>query len=530
MKKHLVIFEPSGLRISLSQENTFLEAIRSVGLHLSSDCGGGGTCGKCALILQPAPKPTSIDKKHLSSNKLSQGFRLACQHSVNVDTRAVIPEPRRKIKILTDGRSRLESWVPDSGYEGQFGIAIDLGTTTIVAYLLALDTGIQVSQIATLNPQVIFGEDVISRITYAVREENGGSELKNRVVNEIDSLIDSLLDTSKIMTERIGKISIVGNTAMHHLLLGADVKPLGVSPYEPTIRDSIVTSSSELGLVSKPNIEIYLPPNIAGFVGGDTVGFILSQRLDLSEQIIVGIDIGTNGEIVLSNLGDLSCCSAAAGPAFEGATIRYGMRGQEGAIEHVAIEDPEKPPDISVIGETTPQGICGSAIVDTVSEMRRTGIIDKSGRLQQITSRVVDDGDFGLSYLLVDIPSKSLRISFNQKDVRQVQLAKAAINAGVSILLQDADIRIDDIDSVMLAGAFGSYIRPESALGIGLLPPVDRKRIIQVGNAAGEGAKALLLSSQARKIASNLVSRIRYLELASHDDFQSIFVKSTAFP
>jgi len=530
LKKRIVIFEPSGLRISVSQESSFLEAVRSVGLHLPSDCGGGGTCGKCSIVLRPAPEPTSIDEKYLSSNHLAQGFRLACQHRVKFDTRAVIPEPRRKAKILIDGLSRLESWEPDSGYEGQFGIAIDLGTTTIVAYLLALDSGIQVSQLASLNPQVIFGEDVISRITHAVREEHGSSDLKNKVVEEIDSLIESLVDVSKIILERISRISIVGNTAMHHLLLGADVKSLGVSPYEPTIRESIVTSSSELGLNSKHNIEIYLPPNIAGFVGGDTVGFILSQRLDLTEQIIVGIDIGTNGEIVLSNRGDLSCCSAAAGPAFEGATIRYGMRGQDGAIEHVAIEDLEKPPEITVIGDVTPRGICGSAIVDTVSEMRRMGIIDKSGRLQKISSRISEDGDFGLSYLLVEVPSKSLKISFNQKDVRQVQLAKAAINSGVSLLLQEADIRVKEIDSVMLAGAFGSYIRPESALGIGLLPPVDKELIGQVGNAAGEGAKALLLSSQARKIASDLVSKIKYIELASHDDFQSIFLKSTSFP
>jgi uncharacterized 2Fe-2S/4Fe-4S cluster protein (DUF4445 family) len=530
LKKHIVMFEPSGLRIFVDEQSTFFDSIRMVGLHLPSDCGGRGTCGKCVLILHPAPEPTPQDKRYLSLDELEKGFRLACQHKVKTETRVMMPEQQREVKILTEGISQQDKWIPDSGNEGCFGVAIDLGTTTIVAYLLALDSGIQVNQLATLNPQVVFGEDVMSRITHAIRMKDGLHELTNKVLTEIDMIIDSLVKSSGIANEELTRLSVVGNTAMHHLLLGADVKPLGVAPYEPTIRNAIVTSGKKLGLSSNPDIEVFLPPNIAGFVGGDTVGFILSQRLDLSDQLILGIDVGTNGEIVLSNRGSLSCCSTAAGPAFEGATIRYGMRGQEGAIEHVVIQDPKKPPEVTVIGDTTPQGICGSAIVDIVAEMRRTGIIEKSGRMNSDLPGVYNDDDFGLSYILVEETSTTRRISFNQKDVRQVQLAKAAINSGVSILLKEAEVIVDDIDAVMLAGAFGSYVRPESALGIGLLPPVKRERIIQVGNAAGEGAKALLLSSQARAIANEFVSKIRYIELAAHNDFQSIFIDSIPLP
>lgn len=514
----------------MDEQNTFLDAIRRVGLHLPSDCGGAGTCGKCSLILRPVPKPTSADEKHLTSDEIDQDIRLACQHRVNADTRAVIFEEQGEVQILTEGVTRLDDWTIDPGCDNQFGIAIDLGTTTIVAYLLALDTGVQISQMALLNPQVVYGEDVMSRITHAVREKSGLTELTTRVTSKIGTIVDSLVEVSGIEMKDLSKMSIVGNTAMHHLLLGADVGPLGVAPYEPSIRDAVVTSGLKLGLSSAPNIEVFLPPNIAGFVGGDTVGFILSQRLDLSDQIVIGIDVGTNGEIVLSNRGVLSCCSTAAGPAFEGATIRYGMRGQEGAIEHVVIKDLDTPPDLSVIGNIAPQGICGSAIVDSVAELRKSGILDNSGRMQTISSRIFSDDDFGLSYLLVDESSTSRKISFNQKDVRQVQLAKAAISAGIKILLREAGVAIEDIDSVMLAGAFGNYIRPESALGIGLLPPVKRERIIQVGNAAGEGAKALLLSSKAREIANDFVSKINYIELASHDDFQSIFIDSIALP
>jgi len=206
------------------------------------------------------------------------------------------------------------------------------------------------------------------------------------------------------------------------------------------------------------------------------------------------------------------------------------MRGQDGAIEYVIIEDPEEPPEITVIGDIAPQGICGSAIVDIVAEMKRSGIVDSTGRMQSTSRRVYHDDEFGLSYLLVEESISSRRISFNQKDVRQVQLAKAAINAGILILLQDAGVAVSDIDSVMLAGAFGNYIRPESALQIGLLPPVERSRIIQVGNAAGEGAKILLLSSEAREIANDFVAKTKYIELASHEDFQSIFIESTSLP
>lgn len=524
------MFEPSGLRISVDEQSTLLDAIRMVGLHIPSDCGGAGTCGKCSLILQPAPESTSIDQEQLTRDEIEQGFRLACQHRVNMNTRAVIYGERGEVQILTEGVTRSDGWTLDSEYANQFGIAIDLGTTTIVAYLLALDSGVQISQVASLNPQVIYGEDVMSRITHAVRVQDGLTELTTKVTSEIGSLIDSLVVSSGIEMKALSKLAIVGNTAMHHLLLGADVKPLGVAPYEPSIRDAVVTSGKELGLSRAPNIDVFLPPNIAGFVGGDTVGFILSQRLDLTDQIVLGIDVGTNGEIVLSNRGVLSCCSTAAGPAFEGATIRHGMRGQKGAIEHVAIKDLDSPPELSIIGNVEPQGICGSAIVDSVAELRRMDIIDSSGRMQTISTRVYTDDDFGLSYLLIDESTTSRKISFNQKDVRQVQLAKAAISAGTKILLQEAEIDISDIDSIMLAGAFGSYIRPESALGIGLLPSVKRERIIQVGNAAGEGAKVLLLSSEAREIANDFVSKINYIELASHDEFQSIFIDSIALP
>ncbi len=532
MKKHVIVFELSGLRISVGEHSTFLDSIRNTGLHVNSECGGKGTCGKCYITLHPVPNPVSKDLEHISSTDLDLGNRLACQHIVTQDTRVVHSDHRRKAKILTKGRSIQEHWKLDSGLDGKIGIAFDLGTTTIVGYLLDLSTGIQLGQSTSLNPQVIYGEDVISRITHAVREKNGAEDLSKIVTAEMNDLVSQVIERARVGRNSLSRVSIVGNTAMHHLLLKADVKPLGLSPYEPTIRDAINTTGDAIGLSSVPKASVYLPPNVAGFVGGDTVGFILSQRLDMTEKVVLGIDVGTNGEIVLSNCGELSCCSAAAGSAFEGASIRNGMRGQSGAIEYISIVNPNDPPEISVIGNAAPQGLCGSAIVDVIAEMRRSGLLDSGGRIQSTSNRIFHDDDFGMSYMITSREESDGKrdITFSQKDVRQVQLAKGAIHSGATILLSESELDVHDIDVVMLAGAFGNYIRPESALRIGLFPQVHIDNVVQVGNAAGEGAKALLLSSGNRRLVEKLVNDIPYIELANHENFQSVFIESLKFP
>jgi uncharacterized 2Fe-2S/4Fe-4S cluster protein (DUF4445 family) len=518
--------------LSVDNHDTILDAIRRTGLHVASQCGGKGSCGKCQVFLHPAPDPKPLDLEHLSSTDVDDGYRLACQYTVVQDTRVLLPGQHRDVKILTEGDAFQSKWELDQGLDNQMGMAIDLGTTTIVVYLLNLGSGEQIGQTAGLNPQVTFGEDVISRIHYAVSEKRGDDNLSEIVSREFDGLINQLIEGVGLEKEKISRIVVVGNTAMNHLLLKADVKPLGVAPYEPTIRDAVNTTGEDLGLSSIPGADVYLPPNIAGFVGGDTIGFILSQRLDLTDSVILGIDVGTNGEIVLSNKGELSCCSTAAGSAFEGATIQHGMRGRSGAIEYLAIKNPDDPPEISVIGDERPQGLCGSGIVDVTAEMITAGILDSRGRLQTISKRVLDDDGGVMRYLITNNKESGSErdIVFTQKDVRHVQLAKGAIFAGSTILLKQSRLDVQDIDIVMLAGAFGSYIRPESALTIGLFPQVDADKVIQVGNAAGEGAKTLLLSSQSREHVEDLVRQIQYLELAYHDDFQPIFIDSLKFP
>ena len=524
-------FEPSGLKVKVNLESgqTILDSTRIVGLPISSECGGRGTCGKCQVVIHPSPSPTESDQKHLTSEQITDGFRLACQH-VSDNVRVILPNSLVDVKILTDGVVSDTSRIMDLGLDGKTGVAIDIGTTTLVAYLLDLETGIQLEQVATLNPQVVFGEDIMSRLTYAVKEDEGINILREKVIEKINELISTLCETSGTSTRQIARVAVVGNTAMHHLFLGLDLTTLVKAPYNPSMYDALTTEASKYGLKNISSAELYCAPNIAGFVGGDNVAFILSQRFDMLEGTALGIDIGTNGEIVLSVSGELYCCSAAAGSAFEGATISHGMRGQEGAIEHVRIHDRNQRPEIVTIGNAPPRGICGSGIVDLVAELRKTEILDSNGRLGE-SKRVITDPTIGLSYIIVneDELGSDRKILFTQKDVRQVQLAKSAVYTGSQILMQEANVKITDLKTLFLAGAFGNYLNPRSAIDIGLLPNISEELVISVGNAAGEGAKILLLSSERRKLVEKLVNTVHYVELANHEGFSKAFINALTF-
>jgi len=524
MQDVVVIFEPSGLRVLVKGGTTVLSAAHLAGLDIPNDCGGRGTCGKCKVSMHPAGDPLERDLEHLTNKEIENGIRLACRQKIIERTRILIPKREGQIQILTSSESR--EWIGDSGLDDQFGIAVDLGTTTVVVYLLDLSNGIQISQSQSLNPQSAFGEDVISRIKYASKE--GGAEiLQQRVVDSLNQQIAHLLDNSHIGLSQLSRMVVVGNTVMQHLLLKADTQPLGMKPYSPSITGSTIIDAKQIGLMPESTAELYLPPNIAGYVGGDTVGFILSQRLDQVDDVVLGIDIGTNGEIVLSNRGEMYCCSAAAGPAFEGATILHGMRGQEGAIEYLSIGNKDDRPQTVIIGGIDPRGICGSAIVDIVAELHRVGILDDSGQMKKNSKRIIEEEKIGRAYTIVNKKESAVgnQVLFTQKDVRQVQLAKAAIRTGCALLLEEAELDVSKIDRILLAGAFGNYIRPSNALAIGLLPRVDISQVVPVGNAAGEGAKGLLLSKKNREIAEIFVDDIMHVDLASHKKFQETFLK-----
>lgn len=481
MKQYKVTFLPAGITIPAEEGATLLQAEIQAGLKPSAPCGGNGTCGKCKVTVQAGAEV------------------LACQTIVGSDCTVTLPQASAA-RILTQSQS--VQTTPDGADE--YTLAIDIGTTTVVAYLLSGKTGALLSQASTLNPQGQFGADVISRIQYVL--DGGGQEMQQCILAALDSLTRQAAKQAGIAPTDITRAAIVGNTAMHHLLLGIDPRPLITPPYMPKERLERTLEASGWLPISG---EIRILPNIAGFVGGDTVGCLVASRFDRREALTLLIDIGTNGEMVLGNRDRAVACSTAAGPAFEGAKISCGMRGAEGAVDHVFLKDGKI--TYHVIGEKPPLGLCGSGLLDLIAVLLETGEIDEMGHLEH--------GD----YTLCD------NVVLTQKDVREVQLAKAAIRAGIELMAEHLAVEIGAIENVLLAGAFGNYLDPASACRIGMIPPVLLEKIQPIGNAAGEGAKLCSLSGEEFAYAARLAQETGFLELAALPEFQDCYVDCLTF-
>ena len=437
-----------------------------------------------------------------------------------------------------------------------YGMAFDIGTTSIVGTLLHLETGEELAAVGSVNPQTVYGGDLMSRIAYAQFDEKKLTTLRAKVLNAINDFIRQACGSAGVAREHVYKIVVVGNTCMHHIFLGVDVTYVGLAPYAPTVSDGLVVAASELPLKAAPNARICLLPIVAGFVGADTMACVLATRIDESEELRALVDIGTNGEVVMGSKDRLMACSAPAGPALEGAQIRHGMRGAMGAVEAVAIDD-----DVhcAVIGSAPAIGICGSGLIDACAKMVGAGVMDASGRLRPgerkrrsaaaskssperpgthehkplpaaIAARLRTT-EAGREFVLVrDADAgKGEDVTLTQGDIRQLQLAKSAIYSGI-VLLQRA-MGIDDaaLAELMLCGGFGNYINTESAVAIRLLPNLPLDRITYVGNAAHLGAQMALLSERERARAEELAQRIEHVALAARPDFQDIFVDGMAF-
>lgn len=419
------------------------------------------------------------------------------------------------------------------------GMAFDVGTTTVVGYLMDLRTGKELSVASTLNPQTSFGADVISRITFASQEKTGLEKLHRSIITALNELIGEAVEKAGVAREDIYALTVAGNTCMHHLLLGVDPTYLALCPYVPVTKGPLVFSAKELGIEINDGGRIYMLPNIAGFVGADTVAVILATDLDRSREIKLAVDIGTNGEIVLGNQKRLLACSAAAGPAFEGAQISCGMRGAKGAIDHVRFgEDLE----FSVIGGGKPEGICGSGLIDVVAGLLERGIVDQRGKIlspheiaspkaEKFKNNIVQHNGAN-AFLLVDESQTAHGgpILITQRDIRELQLAKGAIATGIQVLMEKQGIETAEITEVLLAGAFGNYLNPRSACAIGLLPPALAEKVKGVGNAAGTGAKAALLSLDEYQRAALISESVEYVELSAYPNFNSLFAGSLSFP
>ncbi|NLM52799.1 MAG: DUF4445 domain-containing protein [Firmicutes bacterium] len=423
--------------------------------------------------------------------------------------------------------------------EKLLGMAFDIGTTTIAGYLMDLYTGKELSVASTLNPQTQFGADVISRITHANQDPKGLRDLHHVVTRAVNDLIGEAVQKAGVTRNDVYAVSIVGNTCMHHLFVGINPRDVALAPYVPVVTDPLVIEPAELNLQINPAGKVFVLPNIAGFVGADTVGVLLATGLDQSEEIKLVVDIGTNGEMALGNKDKILACSTAAGPAFEGAQISCGMRGATGAIDHVTFDDDFS---FSVIDDVAPLGICGSALLDTVAGLLEVGLIDERGRFKKpeevthplgrkLKDRLVEINGSPAFLLAGELNSKENRpIYVSQKDVRELQLAKGAIATGIRILMQNYGLTVDDITEVQLAGAFGNYLNPHSACAIGLIPKELENRITMIGNAAGLGSQLALLSHSEYERAAKAARNVQFVELGSDPDFTTVFAESMLFP
>jgi uncharacterized 2Fe-2S/4Fe-4S cluster protein (DUF4445 family) len=442
-----------------------------------------------------------------------------------------------RLAAVTDGIA-LTGLAKADPATGMLGIAFDIGTTTVVGYLLDLASGKELGVVSALNPQTRYGADVITRNAFASQQEHGLETLRDTIVEQLNLLIGEAVDNAGVTREQVYVVSVVGNTTMHHLFLGISPKYLALAPYVPVIAGPLTVTAREAGIAINAAGRVCVLPNIAGFVGADTVGVILTTDLDWSESVKLAIDIGTNGEIVLGSRNRLVACSAAAGPAFEGSQISCGMRGTIGAIDHVQFGDGIA---YSVVGGGKPEGVCGSGLLDAVAGMLAQGIIDHRGRLlppdklgtqaARYKKRIVNHE--GANALLLADESETAHgrpILITQKDIREVQLAKGAIAAGIQALLEQLGASLDDISEVLLAGAFGNYLNPHSACAIGLIPQALEAKIRPVGNAAGTGAKMALLSRSEYRRAELIAGMVEYVELSAYKNFTEIFTGAMYFP
>ena len=410
-----------------------------------------------------------------------------------------------------------------------FGVAFDVGTTTLVGTLMNLRTGMAASVLSTLNGQAPFGADVISRISHGMNGPDAIAELQAAVVSTMNTILDELYRETGVTPQQTYEAVVVGNVTMLHLLLGVDPTPLSMSPFTPAFMDQLTVESREIGLRIHPHGYVQTLPALGAYVGADIVAGVLATGVVREDRLRVFVDVGTNGEIVLGSAQRALATAAPAGPAFEGSQIKCGMRATVGAIEGVQLGDRV---ELQVIGgDVRAEGICGSGLVDTVAQLLLAGLMDHSGRLKlrddvpehPLGDRLIDI-DGMRAFLLAD------GVYLTQRDIRELQFAKGSIATGIKVLMDILGVRAEDLDEVLLGGSFGSYLNPESARIIGLVPPVDVARIIAVGNSAGEGAKIALLSYRERQVAFELPSRIEYVELSGRSDFNDSFISVLGFP
>ena len=515
----ILTIKPQNIKIK-AEKGTLISQILKNRTDLEMVCGGNGTCGKCRVIATGEMSPLTEREK-----TLPKGWRLACTAKIMGDVSVFVPQNRIDQQILTE--LRLPTLSPKEKKETEkenYGIAFDIGSTTIAAYLCDLNRDTIVSSASLMNPQIVYGDDLISRINYINTHQEGLEELQSSVIGACNRLIETFSEK----TDSITKAVFVGNTCMNHIILGINPKSLGESPYEPVIYERVIKDAEELNINIRGKLFFF--PNIAGFVGGDTVGVILSCMKTDTEKTLLAVDIGTNGEMALRHRGKLYVCSAAAGPAFEGGGISRGMRGGRGAVDKATLENDDI--KIHIIGNTEPKGICGSGLTDLINALVECKAVNMSGRLEEdeapdkIAEKIIP-GTRGNDFIFAKTESDTLTLT--QGDIRNMQLAKGSIAAAIKTLLSYAEITEKDLDRVYIAGGFGNYLNIKSALGIGLLPDIDINKIEAIGNGAGAGAVMALLREEEWEYTEIIRKEAEHIELAHSPDYQQNLMDAMMF-
>lgn len=596
MNKVTVYFS-DGTEINVSKGEKLSEVIKAAGYPMDFPCGGTGKCGQCKveaafvegqgkrelgevlscsykiekdlwvklplgledrgtviltsgatskIKLEPGIQKKYLAESDLTGRKGSYWFGLGdviFEKGIQVNAevkilqrfaQAIAKKKGKDITIVASEGNLIDAEEGDTTSKC-YGLAVDIGTTTVVGYLIDLLTGEEVAHGAELNGQRIYGADVISRISAAQGSRENLSDLQQRVINTINKIVETVVKKAGISPDEIYSVILAGNTCMHHLVLGLNPVNLGRSPFLPVVQQAVETKASDLGLELNPMARVWVFPVIAGFVGGDTVAAILASNLHKEKGVKLLVDIGTNGELVINAHGHMAACSAAAGPALEGAQITFGMRAETGAISRVKLV-PEI--ELEVIGGTSPKGICGSGLVDLLAELVKAKLVNTNGGFvkpekyegpEYLKERMVK-GDTGYKFLLRKAAENGGReVSFSQEDLMQMQLAKGALRAAMELLVKKMGIKGEEVEEILLAGAFGNFLDVPNAHIIGMLPDWGLGKVRSIGNAAGEGAKLSLLSVAHRKEADEINQKVEFLELAGTADFQEAFIKGMLF-
>jgi len=527
-------FLPEGREVKADDRNSILETAIANGVHINSSCNGVGKCGKCRIIVNGGrlrTEPTEL----LTEEEKGKGYVLACQAFPESDLEIFIPPESRlgEHQILEKIDSTIAEMLKKSAGEN-LGLAVDIGTTTVVTYLVDLDTGKVIDMESQLNRQGVFGADVLSRINHA-KEEGGLEKLNSLIIENINELIEILLDRNFFgdsKKHRINRIITAGNTVMTYLLLGRDPSVIQKNVQMGEFRQSALGKALEIGIkCGNPGAEVYCMPGIANYVGGDIVADILASGMHKSDKISMLIDVGTNGEIALGNKEFLVTCSTSAGPAFEGGETKHGMKASTGAIERVEIGNGEV--RYAVINNDRPRGICGSGLIDLISELLLNEIIDHRGKFVSDSnfSNRIKSGEFGSEFVVVPEEESGIDsdIVITEKDIENIIITKAAIYAGASTLTK-VGTSFDQLDKIYIAGGFGHYINIEKAVVLGLLPDLPQERFKFIGNGSVLGAHICLTNPGKRKEAGEIAKKATYLDLSKDRSFTEEYMNASYLP